>query len=53
MFKNLLFYTVASTVAGGVAQLLGANLVVVLMTSLIVPPMILLGIAVARYNNWI
>ncbi|MDO8751681.1 MAG: hypothetical protein Q7K03_11175 [Dehalococcoidia bacterium] len=51
MGKNLLFYTVASTVIALVAQVLGASMGVVLMASLLGPPVILLALAIVRYNR--
>ena len=51
--KNLLFYIVASTIIALVARVLGAGIVVVLFVSLIGPPLILLSLAVMRYNGWL
>ena len=51
MGKNLLFYTVASAIISVVAQALGANIGVVLMASLLGPPVILLALAIVRYNR--
>jgi hypothetical protein len=47
--KELLFYSVAGTIIGFIAQALGANLAVVLLTSLIIPPLILLVLRIMRY----
>ncbi len=47
--KDLIFYTVAGTVIGSIAQLAGASLAVVLLSSLIIPPVILLVIRIMRY----
>ena len=46
--KDLLFYTIASTIIALIAQLLGASLPVILMTSLLIPPIILLVIRILR-----
>ncbi|MBI4199351.1 MAG: hypothetical protein HY535_02605 [Chloroflexi bacterium] len=51
--KNAVFYLVASTITGVVAQALGADIGVVLFASLLVPPVILLAIALIRYWGWI
>ena len=53
MFKNLLFYTVASTIIAITAQAMGANLGIALVASLLGPPLILLALAVMRRNHWI
>ena len=49
--KNMLYYLVASTVIAAVAQVLTNNTFVVLMASLVGPPMILLALAIYRYNR--
>ncbi len=49
--KNLFFYFVASTVIAVAAQLLGASFIVVLVASFLGPPVILLTLAVMRYNR--
>lgn len=51
--KNFLFYTVASTIIAVVAQALGADIVVVLVASLIGPPVVLMALAFLRYNGWL
>ena len=51
--KNLLFYFVASALIALVAEVLGASIVVVLFASLLGPPVILLAIALMRYNGWL
>jgi len=51
--KKLLFYFVASTIIAMVAQALGANFGVVLFASFIGPAVILLTVAVLRYNGWL
>lgn len=48
MFKDLIFYTVAANVIGGIAYFAGASLTVILLTSLIIPPVILLVIRIIR-----
>ena len=47
--KELIFYTVASTVIALIAQLAHASLAVILLTSLLIPPIILLVIRIIRY----
>ncbi len=47
--KDLLFYSVAGTIIGLIAQAAGASLAVVLLLSLVVPPLILLIIRIIRY----
>ena len=47
--KELIFYTVAGSVIGLIAQLAGASLAVVLFTSLLIPPVILLILRIIRY----
>jgi hypothetical protein len=49
--KKVVFYAVASTVIALVAQALGASIGVVFFAALIGPPLILLGIAIVRYNK--
>lgn len=49
--KKVVFYGVASTVIALAAQALGANIGVVFFAGLIGPPLILLGIAIVRYNR--
>ncbi len=51
MGKNLLFYFVASTVIAVVAQVLGADLAIVLFASFIGPPILLLALATRRYRR--
>lgn len=48
MFKDIVFYTVASTVIGMIAQLSGASFGVVLLLSLLIPPVILLTVRIIR-----
>jgi len=47
--KELLFYSVAGTIIGFIAQALGASIGVVLLTSLVIPPLILLILRIMRY----
>lgn len=49
MKRDLIFYTVASAIIALVAQLLGASLGVVLFSSLLIPPVILLAYRI--YNR--
>jgi hypothetical protein len=44
--KELLFYAVAGIIIGLIAQLAGASLTVVLLLSLLIPPIILLAIRI-------
>jgi hypothetical protein len=46
--KDLVFYTIASSVIALIAQLAGASLPVILFTSLLIPPIILLIIRIIR-----
>jgi hypothetical protein len=47
--KELIFYTIASILIALIAQLAHASLAVILFTSLLIPPVILLIIRVVRY----
>lgn len=49
MFKNMMFYTVASTVIGLLAELAGASLAVTMLAALVGPPVILVAVALLRY----
>ena len=51
MGKNLLFYFVSSTIIAAIAQALGADFGMVMFTSLVGPPVILLALAIIRYNT--
>ncbi|MDA0988073.1 MAG: hypothetical protein O2783_02840 [Chloroflexi bacterium] len=51
--KNLVFYTIASIIVSVVAQALGASMGVVLMSSLLIPPVLLLSVLLLRYNGWL
>ena len=46
MKRDLIFYAIASTVIGLIAQLMGASLTVILLTSLLIPPVLLLIIRI-------
>ncbi len=48
MLKNLMFYTVAGSLIALVLQAVGASLAVVLLASLIGPPVLLLAIRIIR-----
>ena len=48
MMKELIFYSVAATVIGFIAQLAGASLAVILFLSLLIPPILLLIIRILR-----
>ena len=52
MFKNLLFYTIAGTIVGVVATALGASTGVALISSLLIPPVLLLAVLILRFNGW-
>ncbi|MDO8716538.1 MAG: hypothetical protein Q7J73_07005 [Dehalococcoidales bacterium] len=47
--KELIFYSIAGTVIGLIAQLAGASFTVILLTSLLIPPVILLIFRILRY----
>jgi hypothetical protein len=47
--KNLIFYTVAASVIALIAQVAGASLPVILFSSLLIPPVLLLIIRIIRY----
>jgi hypothetical protein len=51
MLKNIGFYTVAGTVIAIISQAFGADWMVTLFLSLLVPPIILLIIFVFRYKG--
>ena len=51
MGKNLLYYSVVGTLIALAAQGLGANFVVVLAASTIGPAVLLLAVAILRYNG--
>lgn len=46
--KKLVFYTVAGTIIGVVATALGAGMGVTLLASLVIPPIILIALALTR-----
>ena len=50
--KALIFYTVAGTIIGLIAQWAGASLTVVLLLSLLIPPIILLAIRIFHYLGY-
>ena len=51
--KNLVFYAVAGTIVAVVAQALGASMAIVFLSSLVIPPMLILGVLLLRYNGWL
>lgn len=53
MLKNAVFYTIASTVVWLIAEAAGADIIVSMFASILVPPLILAGFYVARYNKWV
>ena len=48
MWKDMVFYTVAASVIALIAQLAGASLSVILLSSLLIPPLLLLIIRIVR-----
>ena len=46
--KDLIFYTIASTVIALIAKVAGAGLPTILMTSLIIPPFLLIAYRIYR-----
>ena len=46
--KELLFYSIAGMIIGFIAQALGAGIGVILLTSLVIPPLILLVLRIMR-----
>ena len=48
MVKDLVFYSVAASVIGLIAQLAGASLTVILLSSLLIPPFLLLIFRIIR-----
>ena len=48
MVKELVFYSVAASVVALIAQLAGASLPVILFSSLLIPPLLLLIIRIIR-----
>jgi len=50
--KELVFYAVAGTIIGLIAQFAGASLTVVLFLSLLIPPVILLAIKILHYLGY-
>ena len=51
MGKNLLYYFVAGTIIAIVAEVLGANIGVVLIASSVGQAVLLLAVAILRYNG--
>jgi hypothetical protein len=47
--KELVFYAVAGTIIGLIAQFAGANITVVLLLSLLIPPAVLLAIRIIHH----
>ena len=48
MLKDLVFYSIAASVIALIAQLAGASLSVILFSSLLIPPLLLLIIRIIR-----
>lgn len=48
MVKELVFYSIASSVIALIAQLAGASLPVILFSSLLIPPFLLLIVRIIR-----
>jgi hypothetical protein len=51
--KNLIFYAVAGTIVAVVAQALGASVGIVFLSSLVIPPALILSVLLLRYNGWL
>jgi hypothetical protein len=51
MLKSMVFYTIAGTVIALIAQAVGVNWMITLFLSLLIPPIILLAIAILRYKG--
>ena len=51
LMRDLIFYTVAGTIIGLIAQLAGANFTVIILTSLLIPPLFLLIIRIIRITR--
>ena len=49
LMKEMIFYSIAGTIVGLIAQLFGASFSVILLTSLLIPPVILLIFRILRY----
>jgi hypothetical protein len=50
--KELIFYAVAGTIIGLIAQWAGASLTVVLLLSLLIPPLVILAIRILRWKGY-
>ncbi len=48
MLKDMVFYSVAASVIALIAQVAGASLTVILLSSLLIPPFLLLLIRILR-----
>ena len=46
--KELIFYSVGASVIAVIAQLAGASLAVILFSSLLIPPVVLLAVRIIR-----
>ncbi|MBI4311731.1 MAG: hypothetical protein HY681_08105 [Chloroflexi bacterium] len=51
--RNAIFYLIASTIVVGVANRLGASWGQALLLSLVIPPLLLIALAIARYKRWV
>ena len=51
--KNLVFYAEAGTIVAIAAQALGASMAIVFLSSLVIPPMLILSVLLLRYNGWL
>jgi hypothetical protein len=51
--KNLIFYAVAGTIVAVAAQALGASMAIVFLSSMVIPPILILGVLILRYNGWL
>jgi hypothetical protein len=49
--KNFVIYTISGSIIALIAQAIGANLIVTLLASLLIPPVFVLVIAIFRYRG--
>lgn len=53
MLKSFFFYTVAGTLFALIAQAAGAGIMIVLLSSLLGPPVFLLAVAILHHNGYV
>jgi hypothetical protein len=51
--NNLVFYAVAGTIVAVGVQALGASMGVVIISSMVIPLTLILGVLLLRYNGWL